>query len=98
MSLNKRLGVESMVVTLLLAMLLIGWNIIQGMLTTYKHVPELTSINSSDVTIQSQVQFGAVTSWNGPGMMVVVAAFILFAVVYYVIRSKFGNGSSASNQ
>ncbi|QLG41934.1 hypothetical protein HW560_29955 [Paenibacillus sp. E222] len=54
MRINKRLSVESLLVTLLFTLGFMAWNVVQGMLMTLNHTPEMN--NDSSVTLlQSKV-------------------------------------------
>lgn len=49
---NKRLGIETIVVTFVGVLVLVGWNVVQGMLATFKHAPEITQLHPSGAVSQ----------------------------------------------
>jgi hypothetical protein len=86
MSINKRLGVESLLVTLLFTLGFMAWNVVQGMLMTLNHVPELN--NGSSVTmLQSEVAFVFITLWDTTSILIATVGFLLLAAAYYGLRS-----------
>ncbi|NUU79862.1 hypothetical protein [Paenibacillus xylanilyticus] len=87
MRINKRLCVESLLVTMFMTLGIIGWNIAQGMLLTASYKPDLSVAYSSSTNLQSQVAFGAVVQWDFALILFWAAGFILFAAAYYGVRS-----------
>ncbi|WP_413034414.1 hypothetical protein [Paenibacillus xylanilyticus] len=87
MRINKRLCVESLLVTLFMTLGIIGWKIVRGMLMTVNYKPDVPVAYSSSTNLQSQVAFGAVVQWDFALILFWVAGFILFAAAYYGIRS-----------
>ncbi|QOS77718.1 hypothetical protein JNUCC31_23600 [Paenibacillus sp. JNUCC31] len=87
MSINKRLGVESLLVTLLFTLGFMAWNVIQGMLMTLKYAPEIMNNNSSVTTLQSNVAFGSIVRWDTTFILIAAIGFLLLAAAYYGLRS-----------
>ncbi|MEW4429637.1 MULTISPECIES: hypothetical protein [Paenibacillus] len=87
MRINRRLCVESLLVTLFMILGMIGWKVAQGMWMTATYVPEMSHSYSSVANLQSQVRFGAVVRWDAGLIFLYAAGFILFAAAYYGIRS-----------
>ncbi|MHA7580692.1 hypothetical protein ACX12E_09845 [Paenibacillus vandeheii] len=86
MSINKRLGVESLLVTLLFTIGFMAWNVVQGMLITLNHVPEMNN-GSSVAMLQSEVAFGFIARWDTTSILIAVIGFLLLAAAYYGLRS-----------
>ncbi|OPG98755.1 hypothetical protein B2I21_10525 [Chryseobacterium mucoviscidosis] len=86
MSINKRLGVESLLVTLLFTIGFMAWNVVQGMLMTLNHVPEMNN-GSSVAMLQSEVAFGFIARWDTTSILIAVIGFLLLAAAYYGLRS-----------
>ncbi|MDT0121728.1 hypothetical protein Q9R46_03690 [Paenibacillus sp. RRE4] len=85
MRLNKRLGIETVIVSGIFILLLTVWNVVQGMVLTLQHVPQGTQLPTSGAP--SQVDFGHVASGSGLMIALSVGGTFLFAMAYYVIRS-----------
>ncbi|MGO4530524.1 hypothetical protein AB4Z30_15685 [Paenibacillus sp. 2TAF8] len=85
MRLNKRVGIETMIVTCIFTLLLVVWNVVQGMVLTLEHVPQVTALQTSGAS--SQVDFGHVASGSGLMIALSVGGIFLIAMTYYVIRS-----------
>ncbi|MGO4730457.1 hypothetical protein [Paenibacillus sp. 2KB_22] len=84
---NKRLVMESVLVTLLFIIGFAAWNVVQGMIMTMNYVPDLTNTASSVNPLQSKVAFGTMVRWDSTSMIMAVAGFILLAAAYYGLRS-----------
>lgn len=87
MRINKRLCVESLLVTLFMILGMIGWKVVQGMWMTATYVPDMSESYSSATNLQTQVAFGAIVRWDASFILLYGAGFILFAAAYYGIRS-----------
>jgi quinol-cytochrome oxidoreductase complex cytochrome b subunit len=86
-SMNKRLAMESFLVTLLFIIGFVAWNVVQGMIRTMNYVPDLMNTASSVTPLQSKVAFGTLVRWDSTSMILAVAGFILLAAAYYGLRS-----------
>lgn len=84
---NKRLALESFLVTLLFIIGFVAWNVVQGMIMTMNYVPDLTNTASSVTPLQSKIAFGSRVQWDTTSMIMAVAGFILLAAAYYGLRS-----------
>ncbi|WP_152683030.1 hypothetical protein [Paenibacillus sp. VT-400] len=80
---NKRLALESFLVTLLFIIGFVAWNVVQGMIM----IPDLTNTASSVTPLQSKIAFGSRVQWDTTSMIMAVAGFILLAAAYYGLRS-----------
>ncbi|HER2178042.1 TPA: hypothetical protein VJS51_001895, partial [Streptococcus pyogenes] len=69
MRINKRLSVESLLVTLLFTLGFMAWNVVQGMLMTLNHVPEMNN-DSSITLLQSKVAFGSIARWDTTSILI----------------------------
>ncbi|MDK8189107.1 hypothetical protein QP794_03290 [Paenibacillus sp. UMB7766-LJ446] len=87
MSINKRLGVESLLVTLLFTLGFMAWNVVQGMLMTLNYKPDMMKNDSSITTLQSEVTFGFIARWDTTSILIAVIGFLLLAAAYYGLRS-----------
>ncbi|MEK4052916.1 hypothetical protein MHB84_04625 [Paenibacillus sp. FSL F4-0087] len=87
MSINKRLGVESLLVTLLFTLGFMAWNVVQGMLMTLNHTPEMMHTDSSVMMLQSKVDFGSIARWDTTSILIAAVGFLLLAAAYYGLRS-----------
>lgn len=87
MRINRRLCVESLLVTLFMSLGLIGWKVAQGMWMTATYVPDMSQSYSSETNLQTQVTFGAIVRWDASLILLYGIGFILFAAAYYGIRS-----------
>ncbi|MCM3131358.1 hypothetical protein M3629_01080 [Paenibacillus polysaccharolyticus] len=85
MRMNKRVGIETVIASVFFMLLLIVWNVIQGMVLTLQHASQGTQLPMSGVV--SQIDFGNVASGSGLMMALGVGGIFLFAMAYYVIRS-----------
>ncbi|UPK45560.1 hypothetical protein [Paenibacillus pabuli] len=87
MSINKRLGVESLVVTLLFTLGFMAWNVVQEMVMTLRYAPEIMHNDSSVTALQSNVAFGSIVRWDTTSILVAAVGFLLLAAAYYGLRS-----------
>lgn len=88
MKLNLRLLIESIVVSILLFGLFIGVKVIQGIVNTNKHVPDIIDSYTSANYSQHKVSFGivSVNEFNGITLALGVGILILLIIFYYGIR------------
>lgn len=87
-SMNKRLAMESFLVTLLFIIGFVAWNIVQGMVMTMNYVPDLMNTASSGMPLQSKVAFGSIVQWDTTSIIMAVAGFVLLTAVYYGLRLR----------
>ncbi|MBD8840163.1 hypothetical protein IFU39_20340 [Paenibacillus sp. CFBP 13594] len=85
---NKRLAMESFLVTLLFIIGFVAWNIVQGMVMTMNYVPDLMNTASSGMPLQSKVAFGSIVQWDTTSIIMAVAGFVLLTAVYYGLRLR----------
>lgn|GEM_PF-935811 len=88
MIINKRIMIESIIVSILIFVFSVWIKIIQGAINTQKHVPDLIDSYSSANYLQEQVSFGVVYS-NGYNWAIIplgIAIFISLILLYYGIR------------
>ncbi|WP_458462456.1 hypothetical protein [Paenibacillus sp.] len=84
---NKRLAMESVLVTLLFSIGFAAWNVVQGMIMTMNYVPDLTNTASSSTPLQSKIAFGTIVRWDITSILMAVVGFLLLATAYYGLRS-----------
>lgn len=88
MKFNKRLLLETIIVSCLLPVLLVTGSMIYGMLMTRANVPDVTASYMTGSPLPSQVSFGTITVIGGVMEYVIAAAgLLLFGFTYYVVRS-----------
>lgn len=85
MRLNKRVGIETIIVSFIFILLLVVWKVAQGMFLTLQNVPKGTPLQTSGGI--SQVDFGHVASGSGLMITLSVGGIFLLAIAYYVVRS-----------
>ncbi|WP_338542548.1 hypothetical protein [Paenibacillus tundrae] len=88
MRLNKPLVLESIIVSLLLTVGIICWQVIQGMILTYQYEPAIADSYASAEKLQSTVAFGTVVRADLTFMLLIGAGFILFTCLYYCVRLR----------
>ena len=83
MKINKRLLLESIIVSVLVLLIGFGWEIVQGMLLTRKYVPDImNSYNSADY-LQHKVSFGILYGGN---WILSFVSFLILVFLYYGFR------------
>lgn len=88
MKFNKRLLLETIIVSCLLPVLLVTGSMIYGMLMTRANVPDVTASYMTGSPLPSQVSFGSIAVIGGVMEYVTAAAgLLLFGVTYYGVRS-----------
>lgn len=88
MRFNKRLLLETIIVSCLLPVLLVIVSMIYGMLMTRAYVPDVAESYLADAPLPSMVSFGTITVIGGVMEYVTAAAgLLLFGVTYYGVRS-----------
>ena len=80
---NKRLIVESFIVSISLIIIGIGWRILQGFLMTKNYTPEISNIYNSVTVLDSKTTYG-IQSDNG--LLPLIIMFVLITAVYYSMR------------
>ncbi|MDR6726722.1 quinol-cytochrome oxidoreductase complex cytochrome b subunit [Paenibacillus amylolyticus] len=88
MRLNKPLVLESIIVSLLLTVGIIFWQVIQGMILTYQYKPDIAASYASVEKLQSTVTFGMVVRADLTFMLMIGAGLFLFMCLYYRVRSR----------
>jgi len=87
MKLNRRVFIESIVVSLLIILAILGWEIIRGYYTTQKYVPEIVNRYESIDYLQHKVSFGIVGRSGWITILWGMGGFLLLAITYYGIRT-----------
>lgn len=97
MKIHVRYMLESIIVSILLFVLPIALQIVQGALITMKHVPDVSEYANVS-HLQSQVSFGIDTvhepNWTSVGIR--VGLFVLIVIAYYSIRIWFSRRTGKS--
>ncbi|ANE48190.1 hypothetical protein SY83_19960 [Paenibacillus swuensis] len=86
MKLNKRVMVESVGMTLLIALVMIIWPVIQGMWLTRKNEPDIINEYATVDQLQSKVAFGVMYTPTVLGISAGVLSLLIFAIAYYGVR------------
>lgn len=81
---NLRITIEAIIVAVASLCIFYSWPIVQGMLLTNNHVPDIVANYESVDYLQSSVAFGSV---NGQGWGFMFICSILVAAAYYGLRS-----------
>lgn len=87
MKINKRILLESIIVSALVVMTGIIVVVIWGVVQTKSHVPEVVESYQSASYLQHEVTFGIT---HGGGWAFILLIYLLLAVAYYGIRLRFG--------
>ncbi|GIO12340.1 hypothetical protein J19TS2_18950 [Cohnella xylanilytica] len=87
MKLNRRVFIESIAVSILISLTVIGWKIIRGYYTTQKYVPEIVNRYESIDYLQHKVSFGIVGRSGWITLLWGMGGFLLLAITYYGIRT-----------
>jgi len=86
MKLNKRIFIESIIVSLFIVLLFYGWKVVRGMFLTNNYVPNiLDNYNSTDY-IQHVTSFGTVSNTNWVTPLTSIGGFLFILISYYVVR------------
>lgn len=86
MKINKRLLVESVLVSLFTFLISLGWKILQGYLLTINYVPDILSSYETVDNLQSKVSFGVIYRFD---LLSSIFTFLTYAVIgtlYYSAR------------
>ncbi|NMO97693.1 hypothetical protein [Paenibacillus lemnae] len=89
MKLNKRLMIESVIVSMIMMLFYTGWNVIKGMMLTKNHVPDILNQYKSVDHLQTKVSFGTVYAGGWEMWMIGFAWFTFLTITYYAIRVGF---------
>ncbi len=87
MKVNRRLLIESIIVSILIILLGLGWNISQGYFLTKNYVPDIIDNYKSSDYLQHKVSFGILYKGNWISMIVGIGAFLFLIITYYGIRT-----------
>lgn len=85
---NKRLLIESIIVSILLIIIGIGWRSLQGFILTKEYMPKITNDYDSITVLNSRTTFG-IQSDNT--LLLYILFFVSFTALYYGIRSLLRN-------
>lgn len=75
MKVDKRLLIESIIVSILIVFAYLGWRIVQGYLLTKNYVPDIVSSYESTDYLQQKVSFGIINDGN---WITVIKSFLDF--------------------
>ncbi len=87
MKINRRVFIESIVVSILISLTVLGWEITRGYYTTQKYVPEIVNSYESIDYLQHKVSFGIVGRSGWITILWGMGGFLLLAITYYGIRT-----------
>ena len=80
---NKRIIVESIIVSISLIIIGIGWRILQGFIMTKNYTPEISNTYNLVTVSDSKTTFG-IQSENG--LLLLIIMFVLITTMYYGMR------------
>jgi hypothetical protein len=87
MKIDKRVLIESIIVSTLIILAVIGWRIVRGYLLTQNYVPEIINSYDSIDYMQHKVSFGIVNRSYWKTAMIGIGGFVLLFITYYGIRT-----------
>jgi hypothetical protein len=86
MKVNKRLLIESVIVSIVIVLVVLGWGIVRGMLLTKSYVPDIVDSYQATDFLQHEVSFGTVNRSNWITVLMGLGGFLLLVITYYGIR------------
>ena len=86
MKINTKLLVESVIVSLFVLIIGMGWEILQGYLQTINYVPDIINSYESVDYLQSKVSLGVIYRFDLRNSIFVSLIFLVFVTLYYVAR------------
>jgi len=86
LKINTKLLVESVIVSLFVLIIAIGWEILQGYLRTINYVPDIINSYESVDYLQSKVSLGVIYRFDLQNSIFVSFIFLGFVTLYYVAR------------
>lgn len=91
---NIRYVIEAVIAAIVMMILVVGWQLIQGMMLISKATPDISSEYASINELQSTVSFGVISqhSW-----VLSIAGVIVFIIVYYAVRYWIGHMKKVKN-
>ncbi|MCI3919445.1 hypothetical protein MO973_04270 [Paenibacillus sp. TRM 82003] len=87
MKVNKKRIVESIVVSVFVYVISLGWNVLQGYLLTKNYVPDIVNRYATVDYLQSKVSFGVTYELNLLSLFVVLLNLMIIGAIYYLARS-----------
>ncbi|MNJ51220.1 cytochrome b6 [compost metagenome] len=98
MNINKRVFIESIIVSIVIIIAVLGFNIVQGMLLTRNYVPDVTNGYASVDYLQHKVEFGIVNRLDWLTIVFGFSGILLLAMTYYVLRMKLSQFSTKKHK
>ncbi|AOZ90770.1 hypothetical protein [Paenibacillus crassostreae] len=86
MKVNKRLLIESIIVSILIVLVFLGWEIVRGMFLTKNYIPEIVDSYKETDYLQNEVSFGTVNRSNRITVLMGISGFLFMLITYYGIR------------
>ncbi len=84
---NKRLLIESVIFSLVVIVLWVLWQVLQGYLLTLRYVPDIANGYRTADVLESKVAFGVIYRPDWLSYVSGIGIFIVLAMVYYGIRT-----------
>lgn len=90
MKINKRILIESIIVSVIIFVLPIMIKVIQGVISTKKYVPDIIDSYTTTNYSQHKVSFGIVyrNEYSWGTVIAGIGAFMLLILLYYGIRIR----------
>ncbi|MGF7050750.1 menaquinol-cytochrome c reductase cytochrome b subunit [Paenibacillus sp. DS2015] len=86
MKVDKRLLIESIIVSILIVLAFIGWEIVRGMLLTKNYVPDILESYKTIEYLQHKLSFGIIIRSKWITVLMGFSGFLFMVVTYYGIR------------
>ncbi|MFC7681810.1 hypothetical protein ACFQV5_23155 [Paenibacillus sp. GCM10028914] len=86
MKVNKRLLIESIIVSSLIVLTYFGWGIVRGMLLTKNYVPDIIDSYKATDYLEREVSLGLVNRRNWITVLLGSGGFLFLIITYYWIR------------
>jgi quinol-cytochrome oxidoreductase complex cytochrome b subunit len=86
MKVNKRLLIESVIVSIVIVLVVLGWGIVRGNLLTKNYVPDIVDSYKTTDYLQHEVSFGFVNRSNWITVLMGLCGFLFVVITYYGIR------------
>ncbi|WP_157756158.1 hypothetical protein [Paenibacillus crassostreae] len=87
MKVNKRLLIESIMISILIVLAFLGWGIVRGMYLTKNYVPDIVGSYEAIDYLQHEISFGIVkdrSSWIT--VLISFSGFLFMIAAYYGSR------------
>lgn len=86
MKVDKRLLIESIIVSILIVLAYLGWRIVQGYLLAKNYIPDIVNSYESTDYLQQKISFGIINDGNWKTVMKSFFGFSFLIITHYAIR------------